>query len=120
MLLFKDKINYKSFNGNGFKAHLDAPAYDHIGPIEHLTCNLAVDEATKENGYFQVVVGSHNTNVERSEGGHISEASENAHEWIPVPLEPRDALFFGSHLAHRLEGNRSNHYRAAICATSEA
>ncbi|KAK3100824.1 hypothetical protein LTR53_018960, partial [Teratosphaeriaceae sp. CCFEE 6253] len=34
MLLFKDKINYKQAGGNGFNAHLDAPAYDHIGQIE--------------------------------------------------------------------------------------
>ena len=34
MLLFKDKINYKQAGGNGFQAHLDAPAYDHIGQIE--------------------------------------------------------------------------------------
>jgi len=117
MLLFKHKIDYESLSGNGFKAHLDAPAFDHIGRIEHLTCNLAVDEATKEDGYLQVVVGSHNTNVELPEGGHISEASENAHEWTPVPLKPGDALFFGSHLAHRSEADRSNHCRVAIYAT---
>jgi hypothetical protein len=33
MFLFKEKINYKEPNGNGFQAHLDAPAYDHIGKI---------------------------------------------------------------------------------------
>jgi 2-aminoethylphosphonate dioxygenase len=59
MLLFKDKINYKLPSGNGFAAHLDAPAYDHIGKIEHLTANFAVDKATIENGCIEVVPGSH-------------------------------------------------------------
>jgi len=55
--------------------------------------------------------------VELSEGGQISEAWENAHEWTPVPLEPEEALFFGSHLDHLSEANRSNHCGAAIYAT---
>lgn len=63
MLLFKDKINYKAPNGNGFTAHLDAPAYNHICKVEHLTINIAIDDATPANGCVEVVVGSHKMNV---------------------------------------------------------
>lgn len=117
MLLFKDKINYKLAGGNGFAAHLDAPAYDHIGEIEHLTANLAVDAATKENGYLEVVPGSHRMDVELSHGGKISEAWEKSHEWVTVPLEPGDMLLFGSHLAHRSGPNRTDESRSAVYAT---
>lgn len=73
VLLFKDKINYKLPFGNGFQAHLDAPAYDHIGRIEHVTANIAIDPATVENGSLEVVAGSHKMDVELQEGkgGHI-------------------------------------------------
>ncbi|KAI0133720.1 hypothetical protein BJ170DRAFT_607293 [Xylariales sp. AK1849] len=37
VLLFKDKINYKQAHSNGFRAHLEARAYAHLGDIEHIT-----------------------------------------------------------------------------------
>jgi 2-aminoethylphosphonate dioxygenase len=117
ILLFKDKINYKLPNGNGFAAHLDAPAYDHIGQIEHLTANIAVDAATRENGYLEVVAGSHLMNVELSHGGAISKTWEDAHEWTPVPLQPGDLLLFGSHLAHRSAANKTSQSRSSVYAT---
>lgn len=117
MLLFKDKINYKLAKGNGFGAHLDAPAYDHIGKIDHLTANIAVDEATEANGCLEVVAGSHKMDVELKHGGHISEAWEKSHEWIKVPLSPGDILFFGSHLAHRSGANRTDKSRRMVYAT---
>lgn len=38
MLLFKDKINYKLAGGNGFGAHLDAPAYVKLKARSHSLC----------------------------------------------------------------------------------
>jgi ectoine hydroxylase-related dioxygenase (phytanoyl-CoA dioxygenase family) len=114
ILLFKDKINHKLLNGNGFAAHLDAAAYDHIGQIEHLTANIAVDAATRENGYLEVVAGSHLMNVELSHGGAISKTWEDAHEWTPVPLQPGDMLLFGSHLAHRSAANKTSQSRSSV------
>lgn len=117
MLLFKDKINYKLPLGNGFGAHLDAPAYDHIGRIKHVTANLAVDDATLENGCLEVVPGSHKMEVPFVTGGHITSEWEAAHEWLPVPLAPGDMLIFGSHLAHRSGANNSDRTRSMIYAT---
>jgi ectoine hydroxylase-related dioxygenase (phytanoyl-CoA dioxygenase family) len=93
MLLFKDKINYKGPNGNGFLAHTDAPAYDHIGEINHITANICVDEATKANGYLEVVPGSHNMDIDFVDGGRIAPEWEAAHEWVPVPLQPGRIYF---------------------------
>lgn len=86
MLLFEEKINYKQPQGNGFQAHLDAPAYDHI------TANIAIDAATPENGYLEVVRGSHKMKVELAEAGRITPEWENAHEWTSVPLQMGDML----------------------------
>lgn len=120
MLLFKDKINYKLPSGNSFAAHLDAPAYDHIGKIEHMTANLAVDAATPENGCLEVVPGSHRMNVELTEGGRISKDWERRHEWVQVPLAAGDMLLFGSHLAHRSAANATSASRSSVYATYHA
>ncbi|TKA79065.1 hypothetical protein B0A55_02514 [Friedmanniomyces simplex] len=117
MLLFKDKINYKQAGGNGFQAHLDAPAYDHIGYIEHTTANIAVDPATIANGCVEVVPGSHKMNVELAEGGRISAKWEAEQQWVPVELESGDLLLFGSHLAHRSAPNKTAKPRASVYAT---
>lgn len=117
MLLFKDKINYKLPGGNGFQAHLDAPAYDHIGRIEHTTANLAVDAATIANGCVEVVPGSHRMDVTLAHGGKIDAEWEAGHAWVPVELEAGDLLIFGSHLAHRSASNKTQHSRRSVYAT---
>ncbi|KAJ5646486.1 hypothetical protein N7490_002858 [Penicillium lividum] len=117
MLLFKDKINYKQPFGNGFQAHLDAPAYDHIGRIEHVTANIAIDAATLENGCLEVVPGSHKMDVEFEDSGRIKHSWEAAREWITLPLDPGDMIIFGSHLAHRSAENKTQKSRSSLYAT---
>lgn len=117
MLLFKDKINYKLPGGNGFGAHLDAPAYNHVGQIEHTTANLAVDAATVANGCIEVVPGSHRVDVKLSHGGAIDAEWEGSHDWTPVELEAGDLLIFGSHLAHRSASNKTDKARRSVYAT---
>lgn len=118
MLLFKDKINYKGKRGNGFAAHLDAPAYDHIGKIEHVTANFAIDAATRENGCLEVVPGSHRmTDIDLVDGGRISDTWTANQKWVEVPLAPGDVLIFGSHLAHKSAANKTDKPRASLYAT---
>lgn len=120
MLLFKDKINYKLPNGNGFHAHLDAPAYDHICEIEHVTANFAIDRATMVNGCLEVIPESHKIKVPLAHGGRICPEWEAQQTWVPVPLDPGDVLFFGSHLAHRSAPNETGQRRAMLYATYAA
>ncbi|OAA75571.1 Phytanoyl-CoA dioxygenase [Akanthomyces lecanii RCEF 1005] len=117
MILFKDKINYKLPNGNGFHAHVDYHAYSHIGDIAHLTANIAVDEATVANGCLEVVPGSHKTTIEFANGGRISQKWEESREWTQVPLKQGDLLLFGSHLAHRSQSNTTDKSRTSLYAT---
>jgi 2-aminoethylphosphonate dioxygenase len=118
MLLFKDKINYKGAKGNGFAPHLDAPAYDHIGKIEHVTANFAIDAATRANGCLEVVPGSHKMDdIELVDGGRIGDTWTRAQAWVEVPLAPGDVLIFGSHLAHRSGPNKTGEPRAMLYAT---
>jgi 2-aminoethylphosphonate dioxygenase len=119
MLLFKDKINYKSPHGNGFHAHLDAPAYDHISATEHMTTNFAIDAATPANGCLEVVTGSHkiHKSIPFSDGGRIADSWCETQQWTQVPLAPGDVLIFGSHLAHRSAANNTEQRRASLYAT---
>ncbi|KAH8702305.1 hypothetical protein BGW36DRAFT_372558 [Talaromyces proteolyticus] len=116
VLLFKDKINYKQAKSNGFRAHLDARAYAHLGDMEHITANFAVDPATPENGCLEIVPGSHKMEVDCTKG-FISLEWQNSHEWIKVPLDTGDILIFGSHLAHRSAPNNTDKARASVYAT---
>ncbi|KAL2831853.1 hypothetical protein BJY01DRAFT_254138 [Aspergillus pseudoustus] len=115
--LFKDKINYKLPSGNGFHAHVDYHAYSHIAPIAHLTANIAVDDATVANGCLEVVPGSHRTRIEFAHGGRIAPGWEAAQEWVTVPLNAGDVLFFGSMLAHRSKENTTEKSRSSLYAT---
>jgi 2-aminoethylphosphonate dioxygenase len=139
MLLFKDKINYKLPGANGFAAHLDAPAYTHIGEVEHTNIMMAVNAQTSENGCVELVPGSHKIKVPLANGGRIDSAWESSHEFIPIPLNagmlrlvfdlpfhvrvakgcviPGDFLIFGTVLAHRSGPNPTNKQRAAVFAT---
>lgn len=120
MVLFKEKINYKHPGAGGFDAHTDAPAYQHAGTLKHLTINMAVDEATPENGCLEVVPGSHKMEVPIGDDNCIKPEWEAEQEWVPVPLKPGDTLIFGSFLAHRSGSNRSQNRRAALYATFNA
>jgi len=127
MCIFKEKINYKAPGCHGFIAHIDAPSYDDTAKVPHLTCLIAVDPNTKENGCLEVVKGSHKmahvpdpAEVKASKGWPVSNIDPKwieSHEWTPAVLEPGDILFFGSHIAHRSAANNSNKSRAAIYAT---
>ncbi|KAF8848210.1 hypothetical protein BDZ45DRAFT_777237 [Acephala macrosclerotiorum] len=118
MLLFKDRSTTSQQGiGNGFTAHLDAPAYDHIGEIEHVTANLAVDAATLENGYLEVMPKFHKMDNKSLRRGQIHLRWEATHGWVAVPLEPGDIMFFGSHLAYRSGLNNANKLRAMVYAT---
>lgn len=121
MVLFKEKINYKEPQAGGFDAHTDAPAYKlENGALKHLTINMAVDEATLENGCLEVVEGSHLQAVPLDANNCIDAAWEASQRWLAVPLQPGDVLIFGSFLAHRSGPNASTRPRAAIYATYNA
>jgi ectoine hydroxylase-related dioxygenase (phytanoyl-CoA dioxygenase family) len=58
-VLYKEKVNFKLAGGAGWSPHQDAPAYPFI--TSHVSCMVAVDNATMENGCLEVVSGAHAT-----------------------------------------------------------
>lgn len=86
-MLFKDKVNYKLPGANGFVAHLDAPAYTHMGNIVHTNIMVAIDGQKAENGCLELVPRSHKMDVPLVNRGCIDPEWEASHEFIKVPLD---------------------------------
>jgi ectoine hydroxylase-related dioxygenase (phytanoyl-CoA dioxygenase family) len=87
-----------------------------------LTCMVAVDPATRENGCVQLVRGSHR--LGRLDHPRVGEASGvdperlaqllKTHEIVHAELEPGDAAFFHSNTLHASGPNRSSAPRTII------
>lgn len=117
-VLYKEKINYKLPGGAGFSAHQDAPAYRFVDT--HLSCMVAVDDATEENGCLEVVAGHHADLLPQDERGCIPAELAASFDWIPVPLRAGETCWFHSRTPHRSGPNRSALPRRALFPTYNA
>jgi ectoine hydroxylase-related dioxygenase (phytanoyl-CoA dioxygenase family) len=69
-VLYKEKINYKLAGGAGYAPHQDAPAYRFVDI--HLSCMVAIDDSTIENGCLEVVSGAHQAILPMDDQGCIA------------------------------------------------
>lgn len=143
--IFKDKINYKLPYANGFVAHIDAPAYYHMGEMPFMEVMVVVDPQTPSNGCLEFVPGSHKAAPTLVNGGRISDEWEHSHDFVQLDLQPGmqtknvgrgamrcellavwtlltidslgDIVVFGSRIAHRSGPNLTDQRRAAIFGT---
>jgi ectoine hydroxylase-related dioxygenase (phytanoyl-CoA dioxygenase family) len=81
---------------------------------------IAIDPATVENGCLHVVPGTHRVDLPHRDDpvqGHVLDDGQvDASKQIPIELNPGDAIFFDSGLAHRSYPNRSDRSRRAYAA----
>lgn len=117
-VLYKEKINYKLVGGAGFSPHQDAPAYPFIE--SHVSCMVAVDDATTDNGCLEVVSNRHQQLLEMDERGCIVKPLVDEMTWQFVPLRAGQTLWFHSLTPHRSGPNRSNRDRRALYPTYNA
>lgn len=117
-VLYKEKINYKLSGGAGYSPHQDAPAYPFIE--SHVSCMVAVDDATVENGCLEVVSGAHHDLLETDDRGCIERSLVAALDWFPVPLRAGQTLWFHSRTPHRSGPNTSTMDRRALYPTYNA
>ncbi|WP_442505547.1 phytanoyl-CoA dioxygenase family protein [Novipirellula sp. SH528] len=89
-----------------------------------VSCFVAVDPSTRENGCLQVIRGSHlcgrihHKLTGEQAGADLERVSEIAKrfEHLHVEMDPGDVLFFHSNLLHRSDQNASDHPRwSMIC-----
>ena len=117
-VLYKEKINYKLAGGAGLEPHQDAPAYPFIDA--HVSCMIAVDDATPENGCLELVSGMHHDLIRTDSRGCIPAAVAEGLAWQAVPLRAGQTLWFHSRTPHRSGDNSSSRDRRAIYPTYNA
>ncbi len=117
-VLYKEKINYKLPGGAGYAAHQDAPAYPFVD--SHVSCMVAVDDATIENGCLEVVSGMHHELLPTDEAGCVRADVAEAMDWAAVEVKAGETLWFHSRTPHRSGANRSDAARRALYPTYNA
>ena len=117
-VLYKEKVNYKLPGGAGYAPHQDAPAYRFVE--NHVSCMVAVDDATERNGCLEVVSGEHHHVLPMDDRGCVRSEVVSSLEWTPVPVLAGQALWFHSRAPHRSGPNRSGQPRRALYPTYNA
>ena len=116
-LLFKDKINFKMPGGDGFKAHQDVQAgWDRYAKL-HITALLSIDPSTTKNGCLEIAAGNHKREFV---GEQWKPLKEDALDYISVPTNSGDAIFFDSYIPHRSGPNMTDEKRRVLYVTYNA
>ncbi len=118
LLLFRSTLMLKpAFHGSAHAPHQDS-AYWPIDPPALVTVSVALNDATTENGCFNVIPHSHKWGLK--DWGLIAQAQdaetvyENGLEKVrsvDMPLKAGSALFFHSLMVHGSGPNKSPHPR---------
>ncbi|WP_370980585.1 phytanoyl-CoA dioxygenase family protein [Agaribacterium sp. ZY112] len=116
------------FVGGAWEWHQDFGYWHHDNLMLYpkaISCMIAINKATTENGCLQVLKGSHKlgrldhsrTGDQKGAEMQFVDEAMKYHELINVELEPGDTLFFHCNLLHKSNQNRSEHPRwSIICA----
>jgi hypothetical protein len=117
-VLYKEKVNYKLPGGAGYAPHQDAPAYRFVET--HVSCMVAIDDATLENGCLEVVSRAHGELLATDDAGCIRADVVESLDWRPVEVRSGQTLWFHSRTPHRSGPNRSSVARRALYPTYNA
>ena len=114
-VLYKEKINYKLPGGAGYSPHQDAPAYRFVDV--HVSCMVAIDDASADNGCLEVASASHAAVLPTDDRGCITADVVERLTWLTVPVEAGQTLWFHSRTPHRSGPNLSPLPRRALYPT---
>jgi len=117
-------IQKEAKDGGAWVWHQDYGYWYHDGYLRPsmVSCFVAIDRATKENGCLQVLAGSHELgrldhipvgDEKGADPARVS-AAENVFRLDYCEMDPGDVVFFHSNLLHRSDQNRSDHPRWAL------
>ena len=115
-VLFKEKINFKMPGGGGFAPHQDSQAGWDTYADFFISALVSIDRATLENGCLQLVAGHHKSGLVKS-WEPLNEDEMKGMDFVPVPTEPGDIVFFDCYAPHASEANMSDSVRRIYYAT---
>lgn len=119
-ILFKEKINYKYTGTGKYNPHQDIHAFD-TSPLAfqeyHYNCAIFVDDATIENGCFEIVPGYKNELLGRNRDGSIIDEIANELPWQAVEVKAGSVMIFNCWVPHKSERNMSASPRRSIYLT---
>ena len=116
VVLFKEKINYKYPMGGGYAPHQDAAAYKYIS--HHVTCLVAPESTTSENGCLWLAAGHHQKHlIALNSDGCIDKKVAEQLPWHELPTNPGDLIFFDSYTPHFSSPNLSTRARKTLYLT---
>ncbi|MCH9051467.1 MAG: phytanoyl-CoA dioxygenase family protein [Proteobacteria bacterium] len=116
-VLFKEKVNFKLPGGQGFEPHQDAQAgWRDYGDL-HITIMITVDPASEENGCLEIAAGHHRRGLIGELWKPMTERQLDGIDFVKLPTEPGDAVFFDSFTPHRSAPNRSDRRRRVLYIT---
>lgn len=118
-LLFKEKINFKMPGSDGFKAHQDVQAGWDVFADLHITLLISIDPASAENGCLEIAPGQHRRGLLGEMWKPLEDPMPGV-DYVSVPTEPGDAVFFDSFIPHRSHPNRTSAPRRILYITYNA
>ncbi len=103
--------------------HQDYSFWTRSVPAGHVTCWIALDDSTEENGCLQYVPGSHRfgllprislTKDMDAVKDFLTPAQAAAFEPVPMIVRAGECTFHHSHTVHGSYANRSSHHRRGV------
>jgi hypothetical protein len=116
-VLFKEKVNFKSSGGDGFKHHQDqAAGWGTYGEL-FISALISIDESTVDNGCLEITSGRGKHRTLDREWRPFTEEEIEAMEFRPVATQPGDVIFFDSFVPHGSYPNLSSTRRRVLYVT---
>lgn len=118
--LFKDKVIFKVPGAQGFRPHQDYGYGWHRFARRYTIAAVAIDDAGPENGWLEVVSGSHQQGLLAPRWHLLDEATADTLRFEPVPMRRGDLLLLDAFTVHRSAPNLSASRRAMVYLTFNA
>lgn len=113
--LYCDQLMMKPrFNGTVTDWHQDAPAWPFFIPQEHVSCWVALDDATVENGCMTVIPGSHKWGAVAQEYKKNFLSDPELYKPVPVEVKAGHCMFHHALNFHRTGANPTPHRRRGL------
>jgi ectoine hydroxylase-related dioxygenase (phytanoyl-CoA dioxygenase family) len=113
--LYCDQLMMKArFNGTVTDWHQDSVAWPQFAPQDHVSCWIALDDATVDNGCMTVLPGSHKWGPIEGEFRQRFLANPLLPEPVPVELKAGSCMFHHGLNFHRTGANSTPHRRRGL------